>query len=46
MNLGGNIPYRVNEDAGMIQVLLILSKASSFNETAEVHTDNFAATGM
>ena len=46
VHLGGIMPYRVYEDTGVAQVLLVLSKPSSFIETAEVVIDNFGATGI
>ena len=38
--------YRINEDIGMLQVLLVLSKPSSFNETVEIHNADFNFVGM
>ena len=41
-----NASYIVNEDAGMVQPLLVLSNPSSFNETVLVLTIHLSATGI
>ena len=38
--------YRINEDIGILQVLLVLSNPSSFNETVEIHNADFNFIGM
>ena len=41
-----NAAYHVNEDVGIVQLLLVLSNPSSFNETVQVISTDIEADGM